>query len=122
MRIVSAAVVAVPLVLAAATASAANLDGVYSGASSIATGSKDFCTGNAPTRATVSGDSIAIDGQAYEGVEARGTGTVKADGTFTAVKVGKDGGQVAYAGKISGRNLVATWKGPICTGTLSLSR
>lgn len=119
MRIVLAAALVATL---AAPAAAANLDGVYSGASSIATGTKDFCTGNAPTRATVSGDSIVIDGQAYDGVEARGTGTVKADGSFSAVKVGKDGGQVTYAGKISGRNLVATWKGPICTGTLSLSR
>jgi hypothetical protein len=118
MRLVLAAAV----VLAAAPAFAGTFDGVYSGASSIATGAKDYCTGNAPTRATVSGDAIAIDGQAYEGVEARGTGTVKADGSFSAVKVGKDGGQVTYLGKISGRNLVATWKGPVCAGTLSLSR
>lgn len=119
MRIVLAAVLVVSVI---APAGAASVDGVYSGASSIATGTKEFCTGNAPTRATVSGDSIVIDGQAYDGVEARGTGSVKADGSFTAVKVGKDGTQVAYSGKISGRNLVATWKGPICAGTLSLSR
>jgi hypothetical protein len=100
----------------------ASLDGVYSGASSIATGTKDFCTGNAPTRATVSGDSIVIDGQAYDGVEARGTGTVAANGSFTAEKVGKDGSKVTYSGKITGRDVIATWKGPICTGTLSLSR
>jgi hypothetical protein len=122
MRVVLAVSTAVVLVAAAGAAHAADFSGVYSGASSIATGTKDFCTGNAPTRATVTGDTIVIDGQAYEGVEARGTGSVHGDGTFSAVKVGKDGGQVSYSGKISGRNLIATWKGPICTGTLSLSR
>lgn len=121
MRSVLAAAAAVVVVFAV-PAVAASLDGVYSGASSIATGTKDFCTGNAPTRATVSGGSIVIDGQAYEGVEARGTGTVKPDGSFAAEKVGKDGGKVVYVGKVTGRDLVATWKGPLCTGTLSLSR
>jgi hypothetical protein len=105
----------------AGAAHAASFDGVYNGASSIATGSQLICTGNAPTRATVSGDSIVIDGQAYEGVDARGTGTVKADGSFTASKPGK-GGDVVYSGKIKGRDIIATWKGPICAGTLSLSK
>ena len=111
---------AAALVLSAAAASAASFDGTYEGASSIATGTAAYCTGNAYTRATVSGGSIVIQGQAYEGVNADGHGSVGADGTFTAQKPTKEGAGVTYTGRISGKNLVATWKGPACAGTLSL--
>jgi hypothetical protein len=110
------------LVMSGGAAQAGSFDGVYNGASSIATGAQLYCTGTAPTRVTISGDSIVIDGQAYEGVDARGTGTVKPDGSFTAAKPTKDGKEVTYSGKVKGRDLIATWKGPVCTGTLSLSR
>jgi hypothetical protein len=113
-------VLAAAVLASAAPALAASFDGTYEGASSIATGTAAYCTGNAYTRATVYGDAITIQGPAYEGVAADGHGTVKADGSFTASKPTKDGAAVAYSGKISGKNLIATWKGPACTGTLSL--
>ncbi|MEJ1157803.1 hypothetical protein [Prosthecomicrobium sp. N25] len=100
---------------------AAAQEGRYSGASSIA-GGTGKCWGNAPADGVVSGGTVTIRYVAYDGTQASVSAQLGKDGTFSASHAIKDGKTIAYAGKVTGRGIVATWKGPDCYGTLDLSR
>lgn len=115
----SAAVVVLSVL--AGPAGAQGIDGRYSGASSIA-GGTGKCWGNAPADATVSGGTVTIRYTAYDGSSAPVTAQVGRDGAFSAQQTIKDGKTITYAGKVTGRSIVATWKSPECYGTLDLSR
>jgi hypothetical protein len=95
-------------------------DGTYRGASSVAGGRDPVCAGVTEMVAIVSGSSIRLVGAVYEGADEDGTGTVKADGSFTASKPGKKGA-VAFTGKVTKGGVVAQWKGPDCWGAIDLT-
>ena len=96
-------------------------DGVYRGASSVAGGRDPACAGVTSMTAIVSGSSIRLDGAVYEGAGAPGTGTVRSDGSFTAVKETAKG-NVAFTGRVTANNVVAQWKGPDCYGAIDLAK
>ena len=96
-------------------------DGTYRGASSVAGGRDAVCAGVTSMTATVSGSDIRLVGAAYEGAEEVGTGTVKADGSFTAVKPTKKG-NVTFTGRVTANNVTAQWKGPDCYGAIDLAK
>ncbi|WP_333822030.1 hypothetical protein [Pinisolibacter sp.] len=102
------------VVLAAVPAAA---DGVYRGASSVAGGRDPVCAGVTSMNAIVSGSDIRLDGAVYEGVGMPGSGTVKADGSFTATK-----GPVTFSGKVTAKHVTAQWKGPDCYGAIDLAK
>ena len=106
------------LVLGSAVAVAG---GTYRGASSVAGGRDPVCTGVTEMTAVVSGSEIRLIGAVYEGAEEEGVGTVKADGSFTAVKPGKKG-LVSFSGRVGANNVVAQWKGPDCYGAIDLAK
>ena len=112
-----------PLFVLALAASAlpAAADGSYSGASSVAGGRGAACAGVTPMNGTVSGSSIELVGYAYEGSGDRASGTVAADGRFTAVMASPKG-DVHFTGKVTSRNVAGTWKGPDCWGSVDLNR
>lgn len=103
------------------TALPAAADGVYRGASSVAGGRDPVCAGVTFVTATVSGSDIRIDGAVYEGADKVGSGTVKADGSFTASKPTPKG-DVRFTGKVTATHLVAEWKGPDCYGAIDLAK
>ena len=109
---------AAALVLGAVSASAG---GTYNGASSVAGGRDPVCAGVTQMTAIVSGSEIQLIGAVYEGAEELGTGTVMADGSFTATKPGKKG-TVTFTGRVTERNVSAQWKGPDCYGAIDLAR
>jgi hypothetical protein len=113
--------VAVFSVLLALGAVPALADGTYRGASSVAGGRDPVCAGVTEMVAIVSDSSIRLVGAAYEGAEEDGTGTVKSDGSFTAVKPAKKG-SVTFTGKVTRDSVVAQWKGPDCWGAIDLAK
>jgi hypothetical protein len=112
---------ALAAVLAFCAGAVSAQDGRYSGASSIA-GGTGKCWGNAPADASVSGGTVTIRHVTYDGTQANIAVPVGPNGSFTASHAIKDGKTITYSGKVTGRNIVATWKGPDCYGTLDLSR
>lgn len=108
------------LALAAGTVPAL-ADGSYSGASSVAGGRGAACAGVTPMNAYVSGSSIELTGYAYDGSGDRATGTVKADGTFSAVMPSPKG-DVTFNGRVGAHNVEAQWKGPDCWGAVDLNK
>ncbi|TBW34393.1 hypothetical protein EYW49_18310 [Siculibacillus lacustris] len=96
-------------------------DGTYQGASSVAGGRDPVCAGVTAMTASVSGSSIELIGAVYEGAEETGTGTVKADGSFTATKPGKKG-TVTFNGRVTAHSVTAQWKGPDCWGAIDLTK
>ena len=106
--------------VATVPAAAESFDGRYNGASSIAGGTGD-CWGNAPADATVSGGTVTIRYVTYDGTQTPVTAQVHADGSFSATQDIKKG-QITYSGKVNGKRLTANWKGPVCYGTLDLTR
>lgn len=114
----SASLVAVTLVAFTAPALAG---GSYDGASSVAGGRDAVCAGVTPMRAVVSGSEIQLIGAVYEGAGDVGTGTVKADGSFTAVKPTSKG-NVTFTGRVTDHSVTAQWKGPDCYGAIDLAK
>ena len=108
------------LALLAATAPAL-ADGVYRGASSVAGGRDPVCAGVTSMNAIVSGSDIRLDGAVYEGAAQPGSGTVKPDGSFTAVKP-SDKGPITFTGRVTAKNVTAQWKGPDCYGAIDLAK
>lgn len=111
------------LMLATAIASpavAATLDGQFDGANSIAGGTGE-CWGNNPASAVVSGNTITIRTVEYDGTSEPITAQLAGDGSFRATVPLKNGA-AAFTGKVSARRIVANWKGPVCYGTLDLTR
>lgn len=106
------------LLLAAVPAAA---DGVYRGASSVAGGRDPVCAGVTSMTAIVSGSDIRLDGAVYEGAGQAGSGTVKADGSFTATK-STPKGTVTFTGKVTATHVTAQWKGPDCYGAIDLAK
>ncbi len=96
-------------------------DGIYRGASSVAGGRDPVCAGVTSMNAIVSGSDIRLDGAAYEGAEAPGTGTVKSDGSFTATKTTPKG-NVVFTGRVTANRVTAQWKGPDCYGAIDLAK
>lgn len=107
--------------LALAASAAPAFADSYSGASSVAGGRSAACAGVTPMNANVSGGSIELIGYAYEGSGERASGTVKSDGSFTAVMASPKG-DVHFTGKVTSRNVAGTWKGPDCWGSVDLNR
>ncbi|MBV5262603.1 hypothetical protein [Pinisolibacter aquiterrae] len=114
----SAPLAALVLVLLAAPASAG---GTYEGASSVAGGRDPVCAGVTQMRAVVSGSEIQLIGAVYEGAGEVGTGTVKSDGSFTAVKPTSKG-NVTFSGRVTDHAVTAQWKGPDCYGAIDLQK
>jgi hypothetical protein len=98
----------------------ASFDGAFSGASSIAGGTGE-CWGNNPASAIVSGDNVTIRYVAYDGSQEPVTATLKPDGSFQASQPIKTG-TIVYSGKVTARRLTAQWKGPVCYGTLDMTK
>ncbi len=96
------------------------IEGQYSGASSIAGGTGE-CWGNNPASAVVTGGTVTIRYVAYEGTQSILTADVHPDGTFSLSQPIKNG-SISYSGKIRGNRLTAQWKGPVCYGTLDMTR
>jgi hypothetical protein len=107
------------LVLAAAVPALA--DGRYSGASSVAGGRGAACAGVTPMEASVGGASIELIGYAYEGSGDRASGTVKADGSFTATMAAPKG-EVTFSGRVTAHSVTGQWKGPDCWGAIDLNK
>jgi len=107
------------LALAAATPVLA--DGSYSGASSVAGGRGAACAGVTPMDAYVSGSSIQLTGYAYEGSGDRASGTVDANGSFTAT-MSAPKGTVTFSGRVTAHSVQAQWKGPDCWGAIDLNK
>lgn len=95
--------------------------GTYEGASSVAGGREAVCAGVTPMRAVVSGSEIQLIGAVYEGAGDVGTGTVKSDGSFTAVKPTSKG-NVTFSGRVTDHSVTAQWKGPDCYGAIDLQK
>jgi len=114
----STALALAALLLAASPAAA---DGLYRGASSVAGGRDPVCAGVTSMNAVVSGSEIRLDGAVYEGAAAPGTGTVKADGSFTATKP-SDKGNIVFTGKVTASHVTGQWKGPDCYGAIDLAK
>jgi hypothetical protein len=102
-------------------ASPALADGVYRGASSVAGGRDAVCAGVTFMTATVSGSDITLSGAVYEGAGDAGSGTVKSDGSFTAIKPTKSG-PVTFTGKVTASHVTAQWKGADCYGAIDLAK
>lgn len=116
-RTLSAFMLAVAM---ASPAAAANFDGQFDGANSIAGGTGE-CWGNNPASAIVSGGVITIRTVEYDGTSEPITAQLAGDGSFRAA-VPLRNGAVAFTGKVSARRIVANWKGPTCYGTLDMTR
>jgi hypothetical protein len=99
---------------------AQSLDGRYSGASSIAGGTGQ-CWGNAPAEGVVSGGTVTIRYVTYDGTQSPIAATLGKDGSFSATQAIKSG-SISYTGRVTGKRITATWKGPECYGTLDLGR
>ncbi len=110
----------IALALSPTIAFADAIDGPFSGASSIAGGTGE-CWGNNPASAMVSGGTVTIRYVAYDGSQEPVTAAVKPDGSFTAAQAIK-GGTISYSGKVTPKRLTAIWKGPVCYGTLDMTR
>lgn len=95
--------------------------GTYDGASSVAGGRDPVCAGVTSMRAVVSGSEIQLIGAVYEGAGELGSGTVKADGSFTATKPTPKG-NVTFQGRVTASRVEAQWKGPDCYGAIDLAR
>jgi hypothetical protein len=108
-------------VIACGLATAALAGGTYNGASSVAGGRDPVCAGVTMMTAIVSGSDIQLIGAVYEGAEEAGSGTVKADGSFTATKPTKKG-NVVFTGRVTSTNVTAQWKGPDCYGAIDLAK
>lgn len=108
------------VVAMASPAAAANLDGQFDGANSIAGGTGE-CWGNNPASAIVSGGTITIRTVEYDGTSEPITAQLAGDGSFRAAVPLKNG-TAAFTGKVSARRIVANWKGPTCYGTLDMTR
>lgn len=104
----------------ASPAAAANFDGQFDGANSIAGGTGE-CWGNNPASAVVSGSTITIHTVEYDGTSEPITAQLAGDGSFRAA-VPLKSGTAAFTGKVSTRRIVANWKGPACYGTLDMTR
>lgn len=109
------------VLLVGGVASAALAGGTYNGASSVAGGRDPVCAGVTMMTAVVSGSEIQLIGAVYEGAEEAGSGTVKADGSFTATKPTKKG-NVVFTGRVTANNVTAQWKGPDCYGAIDLAK
>ncbi len=109
------------VLMAAGFATATLAGGTYNGASSVAGGRDPVCAGVTMMTAVVSGSEIQLIGAVYEGAEETGSGTVKADGSFTATKPTKKG-NVVFTGRVTANNVTAQWKGPDCYGAIDLAK
>lgn len=108
------------MIATALPAAAAALDGEFDGASSVAGGTGE-CWGNNPASALVSGSTLTIRYVAYDGTSEPVTATIAADGTFRTTEPISNG-TIAYSGRVTPRRIVANWKGPVCYGTLEMTR
>jgi len=114
------AIAAMAFSLSPVAASAQSVDGMFSGASSIAGGTGE-CWGNNPASAIVSGGTVTIRYVAYDGSQEPITATLKPDGSFSASQAIKSGA-IAYSGRVTAKRLTAMWKGPTCYGTLDMTK
>jgi hypothetical protein len=90
-------------------------DASFSGKSITKGGSKPFCKGSTPLTAKVTGSNIVLALPLASGGKATIKGTVGKNGAFRA-----SGNRFTMTGKLAGKALVGTWKGPSCFGTFSI--
>ena len=106
-----AGAVAALICLAATSAAAAGL----SGKSVTKGGTKAFCKGSTAISATMDEKSIAITTPLSSGGSATAKGKIDKAGAFKA-----SGARFTFTGKVKGKSVSGTWKGPSCFGSFSL--
>jgi hypothetical protein len=90
-------------------------DASYSGKAITKGGSKPFCKGSTTLSAKVTGLNIVLALPMAAGGTATIKGTMTKSGAFHA-----SGNRFTMTGKLAGKSLVGSWKGPSCFGTFSI--